>query len=159
MEKIESFKVNHLDLHRGVYVSRFDDYGGHKVTTIDIRVCRPYEDATMPAPAIHTIEHLGASFLRQMSSLDKNIIYFGPMGCQTGFYLVLSGAFTSHEVLPAIKEMFKYIANFEGSLPGGTEQECGNCYFHDLRRARKIAHKFFNEILINPGIRNLNYPK
>lgn len=91
MENIESFKVNHLELHRGVYVSRVDDYDGHKITTIDIRVCRPYEDAPLPMPAMHTIEHLGATFLRKMSSLDNDVIYFGPMGCQTGFYLILNG--------------------------------------------------------------------
>lgn len=159
MEKIESFKVNHLNLLRGVYVSRVDDYDGHKVTTIDIRVCRPYVDVTIPSPVLHTIEHLGATFLRKMSSLDKSVIYFGPMGCQTGFYLVLSGTYTSYEVLPALKEMFKYISNFEGPLPGGTEEECGNCHFHDIRRARSVSHRFYNEILLNPGKRNLNYPK
>lgn len=159
MKNIESFNVNHLNLRRGVYVSRVDDYNGYKVTTIDIRVCRPYEDSVLPVAAMHTIEHLGATFMREMSSLDKEVIYFGPMGCQTGFYLVVSGEHKSHEVLPAVKEMFKYISNFEGSLPGGTEKECGNCYSHDLKCARNIAHKFFNEILINPKIRNLNYPK
>lgn len=159
MENIESFKVNHLELHRGLYVSRVDNYDGHKTTTIDIRVCRPYEDAPLPMPAMHTIEHLGATFLRKMSSLDNDVIYFGPMGCQTGFYLILNGEYKSFEILPAVKEMFKYIANFEGALPGGTEKECGNCYSHDLKCARTIAHKFFNDILINPGIRNLNYQK
>lgn len=159
MEKIDSFKIDHLDLHRGVYVSRSDVFGENTVTTIDIRVCRPYEDVVMCTPAIHTIEHIGATFLRTMSSLDKDIIYFGPMGCQTGFYMILNGKFSSCEVLPAVKEMFKYISTFEGDIPGASEKECGNCYSHDLSGARKISHKFFNEVLSQAGFRNLNYQR
>lgn len=158
MHKIESFKVNHLELRRGVYISRKDTYGENKVTTVDIRVCKPYDDQPMPDAAMHTIEHIGATFFRMMSSVDKDTIYFGPMGCHTGFYLILNGDYTSHNVLPAVKAMFKYVATFEGPIPGATEKECGNYNLNDLKDARRIAHKFLNETLIYADAKNLNYP-
>ena len=158
MDKISSFKVDHRRLNRGIFVSRLDNFEDCQITTFDIRICRPYEDAVMSASAIHTIEHLGATFMRTMSSVDKKVIYFGPMGCQTGFYLILHGKHTSPEVWNAVKEMFKYIANYEGHIPGATEKECGNCYLNDLSEARRVAFKFFNEVLSCPTVKNQVYP-
>ena len=159
MERIASFCIDHLKLERGIYVSRKDYVGKEVLTSFDIRMKLPYREPVLGSPEIHTIEHLAATWLRNNPEWKDKIIYWGPMGCMTGNYLILAGDYTSKDIAPLITELFEYIANFEGALPGGTEKECGNCYSHDLKCARTIAHKFFNDILINPGIRNLNYQK
>lgn len=162
MEKVSSFQIDHTKLQRGLYVSRqetFDDeHGGHTVTTFDIRVCRPYFEQTMDACAIHTIEHLGATFLRSKGFYSKRIIYFGPMGCQTGFYLVIDGKVGVEDVKGTVREMFAWISTYEGPIPGNTKKECGNADMHDITEARAIAHRFFNETLCNLDETNTVYP-
>ncbi len=162
MEKIRSFQIDHTRLDRGLYVSRIDaeqPNGGHIVTTFDIRVCKPYSDAPMDAAAIHTIEHIGATFLRTESFFSESTIYFGPMGCQTGFYLIIGGNHSVDEVKGTVKEMFSRIAVFDGTIPGSSETECGNASFHNLPEARRIAHKYYNEVLCSLDKTNTIYPR
>ncbi|MBR0116508.1 MAG: S-ribosylhomocysteine lyase [Prevotella sp.] len=159
MEKIDSFKVDHKKLPRGLFVSRVDDFNGFVVTTYDLRICRPYVEPTMSAAAIHTIEHLGATFLRTLSSLAGSVVYFGPMGCQTGFYLVLCGHVARQNVLSVLRDMFLFISRFDGEIPGATERECGNCHLNDLAEARKVAWKYYLDLLSVPEDSILKYPE
>ncbi len=126
MKKIESFTVNHLDLLRGIYVSRKDNINENIITTFDIRMKRPNLEPVMNNPEIHTIEHLAATFLRNNEEWKSKVIYFGPMGCRTGFYFICSGEHAPKDVLELIKSMFLYIMNFEGLVPGQTARDCGN---------------------------------
>lgn len=158
MEKIDSFKVDHKKLTRGLFVSRVDDFNGFIATTYDIRICRPYVDPTMSAAAIHTIEHLGATFLRTVSSLSGSVVYFGPMGCQTGFYLILHGTTSRQNVLAVVKGMFLFISCFEGEIPGATEKECGNCHLNNLAEAREIARRYYMDLLSIPEDSTFKYP-
>lgn len=122
MQKIESFTVNHLDLLPGVYVSRRDSIGTETLTTYDLRMTAPNKEPVMNTAEIHTIEHLGATFLRNHAQYKDRVIYFGPMGCRTGFYLILAGDQTSSEILELVKETFEYIRDFEGDVPGASPQ-------------------------------------
>lgn len=158
MEQIKSFQIDHTKLQRGLYVARQDKMDGHTVTTFDIRVCRPYFEQTMDAPAIHTIEHLGATFLRTMSYVSGKVIYFGPMGCQTGFYLIVDGKQEVGDVKGVVREMFAWISTYEGQIPGASKKECGNADMHDLTEARRVAHQFYNEVLLNLDETNTVYP-
>ena len=161
MELIESFQVDHTRLERGLYISRVDHAcpgGAVCVTTFDLRLCKPYHDRQLDVRAIHTIEHLGATFLRTHSYYADKIIYFGPMGCQTGFYLLVAGEPSVHEISGTVKEMCKWIAAYEGPIPGATELECGNASMHDLTEARRVAHQYFNEVLCNLDENNTIYP-
>ena len=139
MEKITSFTVNHLKLVPGVYVSRRDIAGDNHVTTFDIRMTRPNYEPVMNTAEIHTIEHLGATFLRNHRVYKDKVLYFGPMGCRTGFYLLLVGDYESADIVPLLQEMFLFIRDFEGEIPGSRREECGNYKEHDLKGAKETA--------------------
>ena len=162
MEKIESFTVNHELLKRGIYVSRKDyDNNSNKViaTTFDIRMKEPNREPVINIAELHTIEHLGATFLRNHPIYKNETIYFGPMGCRTGFYVIFKGNLSSTDVVQIIKEMFKFIADYEGEIPGADSMSCGNYLDQNLAMAKYEANKFYNEILSNIKEENLIYPK
>jgi len=161
MEKIESFKVNHELLKRGIYVSRkdYDNITGKVIaTTFDIRIKEPNREPVINIAELHTIEHLGATFLRNHDKYKKETIYFGPMGCRTGFYVIFKGDLNSKDIIEIMKEMFKFIANYEGDVPGADPISCGNYLDQNLPMAKYEASKFYNEILCNMKEENLIYP-
>lgn len=158
MKKIPSFTVNHLTLHRGVYVSRQDAVGGEIVTTFDVRMKAPNREPALHVNAIHTMEHLAATFLRNHPTWAERVIYWGPMGCMTGNYLILRGDLTSEEVLPLLVETYEFIANFEGEVPGATPRDCGNYQLMDLNMARWEARKYLDEVLTKITPDRLVYP-
>ncbi|MBE5758574.1 MAG: S-ribosylhomocysteine lyase [Clostridiales bacterium] len=141
MERIESFKVNHLVLEPGLYVSRRDRKEGVCVTTFDLRITAPNKEPVIDMPALHTIEHLGATFLRN-SAEKENIVYFGPMGCRTGCYLLVFGEKTSEEIYPLVMEMCEFILNFEGDIPGAAPEQCGNWSEQSLPMAKYYIRKY-----------------
>ena len=159
MEKIASFTVNHLTLLPGVYVSRQDMVGETKVTTFDIRMTRPNFEPVMNTAEMHAMEHLGATFLRNHKDYKDLTIYFGPMGCRTGFYLILSGDYTSADVVPLLKEMFAFIRDYEGEIPGAAARDCGNYLDLNLPMAKYLAKKYYEEVLENIGEDRLVYPE
>ena len=159
MEKIASFTVNHIDLLRGIYVSRKDSVGNGMVTTFDLRWKVPNKEEVMGTGEMHAIEHLAATFLRNHPIQKDNIIYFGPMGCRTGFYLLMKGDLESKNIVGLIKEMLEFVSNFEGEIPGATPRDCGNCADMNLSLARNEAKKYLVEVIENIGFDNLNYPK
>ena len=126
MEKIASFTVNHLNLLPGVYVSRKDNVGGNVITTFDLRMTRPNYEPVMNTAEVHTIEHLAATFLRNHKEYGEKIIYFGPMGCRTGFYLILAGEYESKDIVPLLKELYTFMSEFEGDVPGACARDCVN---------------------------------
>lgn len=157
MEKIESFKVNHLKLLPGLYVSRKDNVDSHVITTFDMRVCKPNVDEVMDTGSIHTYEHLGATFLRNHPIYKNQIIYFGPMGCRTGFYIILSKDYESKDILHLVKEMNDFVIDFVGEIPGASARDCGNYLDMNLNGAKKFALKYKNEFLDNPKEEQLKY--
>ena len=159
MEKIASFTVNHIDLLRGIYVSRKDSVGNGMVTTFDLRWKVPNKEEVMGTGEMHAIEHLAATFLRNHPVEKDNIIYFGPMGCRTGFYLLMKGDLESKDIVGLIKEMLEFVSKFEGEIPGATPRDCGNCADMNLSLARDEANKYLVEVIENIGFDNLNYPK
>ena len=158
MEKIASFQIDHLRLLRGVYVSRLDRFGQETITSFDIRMKEPNREPVMDVPALHTLEHLGATFLRSHPVWASKTVYFGPMGCRTGLYALFSGELTSREILPLIKEFFEWVLDFHGEVPGAQAAECGNWSDHNLPMAQWEARKFLTEVLENPTEANLHYP-
>lgn len=148
MDKIASFQVNHLNLLPGLYVSRKDQKDQLIVTTFDLRITTPNVEPVIDSAAIHTIEHLGATFLRN-SKQKEDVIYFGPMGCRTGFYLVMFGSKEPTEIYQLIIEMCEYIISFEGKIPGATAQECGNYLEQNLPMAQYYIKKYRDELLQN----------
>lgn len=158
MEKIASFTVNHLTLLPGVYVSRKDRVGEHVITTYDIRMTRPNFEPVMNTAEVHTIEHLGATFLRNHPDYKERVIYFGPMGCRTGFYLILSGEDDSAAIVPLMKELFAFMAAFEGDVPGACARDCGNYLDMNLNMAKYLSARFLHEVLDNIGPERLIYP-
>ncbi|HBV68279.1 MAG TPA: S-ribosylhomocysteine lyase, partial [Clostridiales bacterium] len=126
MKKIESFQVNHLLLKRGIYVSRKDIVGENTVTTFDIRMKEPNNEPVINTAELHAIEHLGATFLRNHKQYDTLTVYFGPMGCRTGLYVIFKGDLKSDDVVGIIKEMFEFIMNYEDEIPGADPRSCGN---------------------------------
>lgn len=158
MEKITSFTIDHLRLVPGVYVSRKDMADTQTVTTFDLRITRPNEEPVMNTAEVHTIEHLGATFLRNHPEFKDRVLYFGPMGCRTGFYLLLSGDYESADILPLVKEMFQFISTFEGEVPGASAKDCGNYLDMNLPMARFYAKKYLREVLDDPKDSQLNYP-
>ena len=156
MEKIASFTVDHKKLLPGVYVSRKDIFGETVITTFDIRMTAPNREPVMNTAEIHTIEHLGATFLRNQDEYKSDVVYFGPMGCRTGFYLILNGDIESKDVVKPLKEMFRFIKNFEGEIPGAKPEECGNYLDQNLPMARYIADRYLG-ILNNITEDRLNY--
>lgn len=159
MKKITSFTIDHLKLLRGVYVSRKDNIDGNIITTFDIRITRPNFEPVLNTAEVHTIEHLGATFLRNHEKYASKTIYFGPMGCRTGFYLVLFGDYASKEIIPLMVEMFEFISNFEGNVPGACAKDCGNYLDMNLPMAKYVAKKYLDEILTNITEENLVYPQ
>ena len=159
MNKIPSFTIDHNRLLRGIYVSRKDEVGGETVTTFDIRMKEPNREPVLGQGAIHTIEHLAATFLRNHPVWKERIIYWGPMGCLTGNYFLVRGDYSSADILPLMKETFAFIAGYEGEIPGAAPRDCGNWKLHDLEDARLEARKYLEEVLDNAGVDNLVYPK
>lgn len=159
MEKIASFTVNHLTLLPGVYVSRHDNFNGADITTLDIRMTRPNFEPVMNTAEIHTIEHLGATFLRNHPEFGGKIVYFGPMGCHTGFYMLIAGKYTSAQIVPLVKDMFAFMADFKGDVPGACARDCGNFRDMNLPMANYLADKFLREVLNNIDDSRLVYPK
>lgn len=158
MQKITSFSINHLDLYPGVYVSRKDNIGEYVITTFDIRMTRPNFEPVMNTADIHAIEHLGATYLRNHETFSSKVIYFGPMGCRTGFYLLLNGDYESKDVVDLLADMFKFIANYEGDIPGASARDCGNYLDMNLPMAKYLSNKFLNDVLLNISEKNLKYP-
>ena len=159
MKQIESFTVDHLKLVPGLYVSRKDTAGKETLTTFDIRMTRPNEEPVMDTPQVHTIEHLGATFLRNDEEYKDRVVYFGPMGCRTGFYLILAGDYTSAEIVPLIKRMYEFIASFEGEVPGASPKECGNYQDMNLSMARYEAKRYLERVLNLISRQQLEYPE
>lgn len=159
MEKITSFTINHLELLPGVYVSRKDLSGSSTITTFDIRMTRPNYEPVMNTAEMHAIEHLAATFLRNHESWKDKVIYFGPMGCRTGFYLLLSGDLESKEILPLITELFEFIRDYKGDVPGATARDCGNYLDINLPMANYLASKFLEEVLYQIDDKRLIYPQ
>lgn len=158
MEKIASFTVNHLTLEPGIFVSRKDTTpSGDVLTTFDIRLTRPNREPAADGAALHAIEHLAATFLRNHPVWRNRIIYWGPMGCLTGCYLIVSGDMDSIGILPLMTETFSFIASYEGDIPGATPRDCGNWSYTNLPEARRIAARFL-QTLSSPAAENLNYP-
>lgn len=158
MEKIASFTVDHLRLKPGVYVSRKDKVGENIVTTFDIRITKPNFEPVINTAEIHAIEHLGATYLRNHADYASKTIYFGPMGCRTGFYLILSGDYTSKDIVALLIDLFNFIADYEGDIPGAAAKDCGNYLDMNLPMAKYVAKKYLNEVLLNIGEDTLNYP-
>ncbi|MCI8743317.1 MAG: S-ribosylhomocysteine lyase [Lachnospiraceae bacterium] len=159
MEKIASFTVNHLNLVPGVYVSRKDTVGQEVLTTFDLRMTTPNKEPVMNTAEMHTIEHLGATYLRNAEDLKDRVIYFGPMGCRTGFYLILAGDLTSRQVLPVVTAMFEFIRDFQGEVPGAAARDCGNYLDMNLPMANYLAKQYLDRALLCAGDGNLNYPE
>lgn len=158
MEKIASFTINHLKLNPGIYVSRVDYVGGNPVTTFDIRMKAPNHEPVMNTAEMHTIEHLGATFLRNDKDFADKIIYFGPMGCRTGFYLVMAGDLKSRDILSLIKGMYAFMADFEGEIPGAAAKDCGNWLDQNLPMTKYESKKYL-EVLENITEDRLVYPE
>lgn len=159
MEKIASFTIDHNRLLRGIYVSRRDTTpSGDTVTTFDIRMTEPNRQPALSPQALHAMEHLAATYLRNRPDWSSRVVYWGPMGCCTGNYLLLQGALESADILPLIRDTMQFVADFEGDIPGATPKDCGNYSFMDLCEAKKAARKFLDEILSDPKPENLTYP-
>ena len=158
MERIGSFSVDHNKLKRGVYVSRKDEVGTGFVTTFDIRMKRPNREPVMDSAIMHAVEHLGATYLRNHDTWAEKTIYFGPMGCRTGFYLLLKGDLDSREVVDLLKELFRFIEDYEGKVPGASAIECGHYLSMDLPMAKLESAKFLGEVLENMDESRLIYP-
>lgn len=159
MEKIASFTVNHLDLEPGIYVSRKDKVGAETITTFDLRMTAPNKEPVMNTAEVHTMEHLGATFLRNDPEFKDRTIYFGPMGCRTGFYVVLAGDLSSKDIVPLITRMYEFIANFEGEVPGASARDCGNYLDMNLGMAKFLAKKYLDNTLYNITDKHLVYPE
>lgn len=155
MEKITSFTINHLELFAGIYVSRKDTHNGVTVTTFDLRITAPNREPVIDVPALHTIEHLAATYLRNSNFKDK-VVYFGPMGCRTGCYLVMFGDLTSSDVYDKVLKMCDYIINFEGEIPGAKPEECGNYSEQNLNMAKFYIKKYKDELIHNKRLEYLN---
>lgn len=160
METIASFTIDHLRLLPGIYVSRVDSLGDgqSKVTTFDIRMTRPNYEPVMNTAELHTIEHLGATFLRNHPRWGQQIVYFGPMGCRTGLYLLIMGEYSAEEVAPLVKEMMEFIRDYEGEVPGASAKECGNYLDMNLGMARYLAKKFLDTVIADLSEKRLQYP-
>ena len=147
MEKITSFTINHLVLEPGIYVSRVDHYDGAAVTTFDLRMTAPNREPVMNTAEMHTIEHLGATYLRNSPEWKDRIVYFGPMGCRTGFYLLLAGELTSREIVPLIRDMYRFIRDWNDDIPGAAARDCGNYLDQNLAMAHYLADRYLKNTL------------
>ena len=158
MEKITSFTIDHIRLQPGLYVSRQDSVGAETVTTFDLRLTSPNDEPVMNTAEVHTIEHLAATYLRNDPQWKGKVLYFGPMGCRTGFYLLLAGKYTSRDVLELVKDCFKFIADFEGEVPGASAKDCGNYLDMNLPMAKYWGRRYSN-LLANIDDSRLTYPE
>ncbi len=159
MEKIASFTIDHLKLVPGVYVSRKDTIGKEVITTFDLRMTSPNDEPVMNTAEVHTIEHLAATFLRNHPVYGDKTIYFGPMGCRTGFYLLLAGNLTSKEIVPLMIEMFEFIRDFKDEVPGASPKDCGNYLDMNLPMANYLAKRYLDNVLYNIDDSRLVYPE
>lgn len=159
MEKITSFTINHLKLLPGLYVSRKDTAGDTVITTFDIRMTQPNAEPVINTAEIHTIEHLGATFLRNQESIRDKVLYFGPMGCRTGFYLLLAGDYDPQDIVPLMRNMFDFIRGYEGEVPGASARDCGNYLDMNLPMARFVADKYYREVLDQIDDSRMVYPE
>ena len=159
MEKITSFTIDHIRLQPGLYVSRKDAVGSETVTTFDLRLTSPNEEPVMNTAEVHTIEHLAATFLRNDPAWKDRVLYFGPMGCRTGFYLLLSGDLSSRDVLPLVTDCFRFIRDYRGEVPGASPRDCGNYLDMNLPMAKWLADKYLREVLTNISDERLVYPE
>ena len=158
MKKIASFTIDHNLLQPGLYVSRKDRIGQETVTTFDLRVTSPNEEPVMNTAEVHTIEHLAATYLRNSPQWKDKVIYFGPMGCRTGFYLLLAGDLTSEDVLPLVRDCFVFIRDFSGEVPGASAKDCGNYLDMNLPMARYWG-KRYSQLLEHISPDRLVYPE
>ena len=158
MEKITSFTVNHLNLEPGVYVSRKDAVSLETVTTFDLRMTAPNKEPVMNTAEVHTLEHLGATFLRNHADFGARVLYFGPMGCRTGFYLLLRGDYEPADILPLLRELFRFVADFTGEVPGAAARDCGNYLDMNLPMAKWEARRYLERALNAPRPSQLRYP-
>lgn len=159
MDKIPSFTIDHERLLRGIYVSRKDSVGNDTVTTFDIRMKEPNREPVLHQGAIHTIEHLAATYLRNDPEWKDRIIYWGPMGCLTGNYLLLRGDLESKDIVELMQRTFRFVAEYEGEVPGTAPRDCGNYLLHDLSMAKYEARKYLTEVLECIKPENLVYPE
>lgn len=157
MNKIKSFTVNHTTLIPGIYESRVDSYNDTRITTLDIRLKRPNIEPVLYTAEIHTMEHLGATYLRNHAIFKDRIVYFGPMGCRTGFYLLVEGDHHREALYNLIVETFQFIRDFEGEIPGNTAIECGNYLDHNLTLAKQASSEYIDLLRKNER-KSLNYP-
>ena len=158
VEKIASFTVDHIKLLPGLYVSRKDKVGAETVTTFDLRLTKPNEEPVLNTAEVHTIEHLGATYLRNAPTWKDKVLYFGPMGCRTGFYLLLAGDYSSREVLPLVTECFRFIRDYRDAVPGASPKDCGNYLDMNLPMANYWGAKYVG-VLENADETRLNYPQ
>lgn len=158
MEKITSFTIDHIRLQPGLYVSRKDKVGAETVTTFDLRLTKPNDEPVMNTAEVHTIEHLAATYLRNEPVWKDKVLYFGPMGCRTGFYLLLKGDLTSREIVPLVRDCFRFIAEFSGEVPGASAKDCGNYLDMNLPMANYWGRRY-GSLLENIGEDRLVYPE
>ena len=159
MEKIASFTIDHIKLQPGIYVSRKDQIGQEVVTTFDLRMTSPNEERVMNTAEVHTIEHLGATYLRNKEEIRDKVIYFGPMGCRTGFYLLLAGDYASKDIVALVTEMFEFIRDYRGEVPGASPKDCGNYLDMNLGMANYLADRYLEKTLYGIDDAHLIYPQ
>ena len=159
MEKIASFTIDHLKLQPGIYVSRKDKVGDHTITTFDLRMTSPNEEPVMNTAEVHTIEHLAATYLRNDAEYKDRTIYFGPMGCRTGFYLLLAGDYESRDIVPLMIRMYEFIRDYHDAVPGASPKDCGNYLDMNLGMANYLAKKYLDEVLYHIDESRLIYPQ
>lgn len=159
MEKIASFTIDHNKLQPGIYVSRKDHIGAETITTFDLRMTSPNEEPVMNTAELHTIEHLAATYLRNDKQWQDKVIYFGPMGCRTGCYLLLAGDHESKDIVGLITKTFEFIRDFEGDIPGAAAKDCGNYLDQNLAMAQYLARRYLNEVLYDILPDRLVYPE
>lgn len=158
MKQIASFTIDHMRLLPGVYVSRKDKIGSETITTFDVRMTRPNFEPVMLTGEVHAIEHLGATFLRNHKNYADKTVYFGPMGCRTGFYLLLGGDYKSEDIIPLMIEMFEFIRGYEDDIPGAAAENCGNYSDMNLDMAKFYANRYLEQVLLKIDDTTLNYP-
>lgn len=159
MEKITSFTIDHIRLLPGVYVSRKDTVGQEVITTFDLRITSPNDEPVMNTAEVHTIEHLGATFLRNQPDYKSKVIYFGPMGCRTGFYLLMAGDYHSRDIVPLVTQMFEFIRDYRGEVPGASPMDCGNYLDMNLNMANYLAQQYLDRTLYRLDDSRLIYPQ
>ena len=159
MEKIASFTIDHTRLLPGIYVSRKDHIGNEVITTFDLRMTSPNEEPVMNTAEVHAIEHLAATYLRNDPEFGDKIVYFGPMGCRTGFYLLLAGDYDSADIVPLVTRTYTFVRDYEGEIPGASPRDCGNYLDMNLNMAKYLARKYLDDVLLNIRPEQLVYPE